>query len=683
MKQLLALATLLAACGSPKPAVIEVPKPDPIVNTPEPVARPTTPPVPVKPEPSAAESFLAECDATLAQAADQQTALYAVTGPRTVENTLETYNELQRFVNNAAEKAGLWSEVHPDGKVRDAARTCEQKVSKFVSDLFLDKRAYDAVRAVPLDKADADTKRFALFTLRDYKRSGIDLSDAKRARAKAIDEEITKTAQLFSQAIAEDTRYIEVKDPARLAGLPADWIAAHKPDANGTIKISTDYPDYIPFATYADDDELRKQLYVAFRLRGSAHNEEYLQTVLKLRMEKAKLLGFRDWADYESDDKMLRTGKRAAEFIAQVAGPTKARAKRDYDELLKELKTIDPKAKVVNDWQKGWLENKVKHKKYAVDSQEVRKYFSFDKSLAGLLAITGQIYDIQYRAVSEARPWDASVQVFDVVRGAEKLGRIYLDLHPREGKYKHAAQFPILDGVPGKQLPEGALICNFDTGLMDHGDVVTMFHEFGHLMHHVLGGKHHWVRQSGVATEADFVEAPSQMFEEWGWRYETLSKFATNAKGETIPKELVEKMRQAYKFGRGTGTAQQMLYAALSLQLHQLDPAKLDGAGQDALVKKLQAQYTPFAFVEGTKFQTSFGHLMGYSSRYYTYMWSLAIAKDMLTAFDKGGLLDTATTTKYRDAVLAGGGTKDAADLVKDFLGRPYNFKAFEKFMAE
>jgi thimet oligopeptidase len=201
-------------------------------------------------------------------------------------------------------------------------------------------------------------------------------------------------------------------------------------------------------------------------------------------------------------------------------------------------------------------------------------------------------------------------------------------------------------------------------------------------MHHVLGGHHHWVRQSGVATEADFVEAPSQMFEEWGWRYETLSRFAKRYQtGETIPKELVDKMRRAEKFGIGIQTVQQMLYAALSLELHQADPAKLD---QLAEVKRLQTKYTPFRYVEGTKFHTSFGHLVGYSSMYYTYMWSLVIAKDLLTPFDKkGSLMATDVTYRYRDKILAAGGTKDAADLVSDFLGRKYDFKAFEKYLSD
>ena len=706
----LALVVLAAACGSSKPETRPAPPPTP-TPAPAPMPAPVPPPKPaeiVAPVPTAAFEFLKDCNVQLGNAKAELDKLVAVQGTHTVDNTLETFNELSRFAGNAVERAGLWHEVHPDPKVRDAARSCEQEVMKFTSALLLDRRVYDAIKAVDVAKADAETKRFAELTLRDYKRAGVDLDEAKRERIKAIDDESTKLGQEFEKNVAEDTRAIELKDPGKLAGLPADFVGAHKPDASGTIRITTDYPDYVPFMAYAQDDDAKKQLFVKFVTRGDAHNEEVLGKILTLRMEKAKLLGFKDWADYISGDKMLKGGAAASAFVERITKLAKARSQRDYAELLKQKQTHDPKAKTVESWQKFMLEAEVKKAKYQVDSAEVRKYFVYDKVLAGLLDITSTIYDIQYKPVTNANPWHPDVQVFDVVRGDAKLGRIFLDMHPREGKYKHAAQFPIVDGVMGKQLPEGALVCNLadpktssGPALMEHGDVVVMFHEFGHLMHHVLGGKHHWARLSGVATEQDFVEAPSQMFEEWGWRYETLSRFAKHYQtGEVIPKDLVDKMRKAEKFGIGTQAVQQMFYAALALAFHQADPAKLD---QLATVKKLQARYTPFAYVDGTKFHTSFGHLVGYSSMYYTYMWSLVIAKDMLTPFDKsderrprsnaaggakvddrkGSLMATDVTYAYRDKVLAPGGTKDAADLVKDFLGRPYDFKAFEKYLSE
>jgi len=601
---------------------------------------------------------------------------------RTIEGTLVPYNELLVAASSTNALAGLMSEVHPEEAIRDAARECEQEVSRFYSDLALDREMYDALAAVDISAADAQTRRFVEHTLRDYRRAGVDKPPEVRDRLKQIDEELTRLGQIFSKNIAEDVRTVEIRDAARLAGLPPDFRAAHAPDDAGTIRITTDYPDYNPFMTYADDDELRRELYVKFRSRGDQQNEQVLQTILELRREKSSLLGFANWADYITADKMIGSGERAAEFIAKVWKLAAPRADEDYAELLRQLRTVEPKAKEVADWQKVWLENLVKKQRYEVDASEVRQYFPYQRVLAGLLEITSEIYDVSYAPVAEPA-WHASVLTYDVMRGKDKLGRIYLDMHPREGKYKHAAQFPLKDGVRGVQLPEGVLVCNFPEGqpaLMEHDDVVTMFHEFGHLMHHVFGGHQPWITQSGVATEWDFVEAPSQMFEEWAWTHETLARFARHHEtGEVIPKELVDKMRKADKFGLGTATVQQIFYAAISLAFHRADPATLD---QLAEVQRLQKHYTPFRYVPGTKFHTSFGHLVGYSAMYYTYQWSLVIAKDLLTPFERAGLMATEVTRAYRDKVLVPGGSRDAAELVRDFLGREYDFAAYERYLV-
>jgi thimet oligopeptidase len=625
----------------------------------------------------AAQAFATDCLAGLRRAQEL----------RPTVKTLEAYNELLLAASGSNALAGLMSEVHPDEAIRDTARECEQEVSRFYSDLALDRDLFDVLAAIDTTNENAGTQRFLSHTLRDYRRAGVDKPAEVRTRLKQIDEELTRLGQQFSKNIAEDVRHIEVRDPARLAGLPSDFVASHAPDAHGVIRITTDYPDYNPFMTYAADDELRRELYIKFRSRGDRQNEDVLRQILALRAEKASLLGFPNWADYITADKMIGSGEHAAAFIDKVWQLAKGRADQDYSELLRTLRAVDPAAQEVADWQKVWLENRVKMERYDVDSSVVRQYFPYERVLAGLLEITSEIFDIQYAPIESVEPWHDSVLVYDVMRRGDRLGRIYLDMHPREGKYKHAAQFPLKDGVSGVQLPEGVLVCNFPdprTGggpaLMEHDDVVTMFHEFGHLMHHVLGGHQKWVTQSGVATEWDFVEAPSQMFEEWAWSFETLSRFARHhASGEVIPKELVEKMRRADKFGLGTATVQQIFYAALSLSFHRADPAALD---QLAEVRRLQAHYTPFAYVAGTKFHASFGHLVGYSAMYYTYQWSLVIAKDLLTPFEPHGLMAKDVTFAYRDKVLVPGGSRDAADLVRDFLGREYDFAAFERYLV-
>jgi thimet oligopeptidase len=295
---------------------------------------------------------------------------------------------------------------------------------------------------------------------------------------------------------------------------------------------------------------------------------------------------------------------------------------------------------------------------------------------AGLLDVTGRLFGIEYVEVPDTPAWHEDVTSYDVLRDGERLGRIHLDLHPRTGKYGHAAQFDLVPGIKDRQLAEGVLVCNFSRSLMEHDHVVTLFHEFGHLVHNVLAGGHEWTRFSGVATEWDFVEAPSQMLEHWAWDADVLQSFATNAEGEPIPRELVEKMRAAHDFGKGLYARTQMFYAALSYRLHQDVPDDLT-----ATVRELQAKYDVFAYVPDTHFHTSFGHLEGYGSGYYTYMWSLVIAKDLFSAFDEHDMFDTEVSYRYRDAILAAGGSKDAADLVADFLGRPYGFDAFEAWL--
>ena len=268
-------------------------------------------------------------------------------------------------------------------------------------------------------------------------------------------------------------------------------------------------------------------------------------------------------------------------------------------------------------------------------------------------------------------------------------------MHPREGKYKHAAHFGIQTGVANKQLPISALICNFpgadqsvnkagqanDLGLMEHSQVETFLHEFGHLLHSLIGGHQPWSGLSGIATERDFVEAPSQLLEQWVWDYDSLQRFAINANGKAIPKSLVDKMVAARDFGVGTHIRNQMFYAALSLNYYSIAPESLD---LKQILIQLQNQYSPFDYMEDTHFFANFGHLFGYSARYYTYMWSEVIAADLFSEFEQQGLMNKTLAKRYRDQVLAPGGSQDAAKLVENFLGRPFNYQAFnEQLNAE
>jgi thimet oligopeptidase len=276
----------------------------------------------------------------------------------------------------------------------------------------------------------------------------------------------------------------------------------------------------------------------------------------------------------------------------------------------------------------------------------------------------------------DAPTWHPDVEVYDVTSDGERIGRVYLDMHPRPGKFNHAAQFPLVPGVAGRHLAEGVLVCNFSTGTLEHDDVVTFFHELGHLVHEIVGGGQRWAAFAGVATEWDFVEAPSQLLEEWAWDPDVLHGFATDADGTPIPADLVARMRAADAFGRGAWTRRQLNFAALSYGLHAAPPADLDAYTAD-----VDARFGPYTPLPDTHQSSGFGHLQEYGSAYYTYLWSLVIAKDLRTAFGDD-LMDPDVGRRYREAVLAPGGTADAADLVERFLGRPTTFDAFEQWLA-
>jgi thimet oligopeptidase len=379
---------------------------------------------------------------------------------------------------------------------------------------------------------------------------------------------------------------------------------------------------------------------------------------------------------------MVATEQNAADFIEKITTAAQAGSRRDYEELLAYKKEKeDPKAASVNAWDVAHLNRGAKIEKFGYDSQVMRPYFEYSRVLQGILDISGQMYGITYKPVTDAPVWHPEVTVYDVYDKNNRIGRIYFDMFPRENKYKHYATFNLATGKDGFKLPEYVLVCNFpratgEPGLMEYDDVITFFHEFGHLVHGIMKGNTKWA--SGD-LENDFIEAPSQMFEEWPKDPAILKTFARHYKtNEPIPAELAEKARAAADFGRALNVRTQMFYAAISLDFYNRDPQGLD---QDKLVAQLQERYTPFKFVEGTHMQTAFGHLNGYSAVYYTYMWSLVIAKDMFTEFKKNGLVNPEVAAKYRNAVLGASGTKPAADLVRDFLGRPYSFLAYADWL--
>ncbi len=598
--------------------------------------------------------------------------------PTDAETTLARWNALSVALLNASTAAGLVGQTHPEESVRRRADAAEQAVSAEASALRLDPALYAVLAAVDATGLDATTQRMLAMTLRDFRRAGVDREKSVRARLHALAERETTQAQAFERNINDDVRTVTLR-PEQLAGLPQDYVEAHPAGDDGLVTITTNYPDVLPLRAFARDASARRALLHAFDNRAWPVNDAILGELLEVRAERARLLGYASAPDYDAEIKMIGSGGAIADFIERLDAAVRPAAERDVavlrDRQLQDL----PDSEALTWADLAFYTEVVRRETYGVDAQEVRGYFEMAAVREGLLAVTGRLFGLDYTRVDVAA-WDEEVATYDVHLDGELLGRIHLDLHPRAGKFSHAAHFPLVKGIAGTQLPQSALVCNLPRGLVSHDDVVTLFHEFGHLVHAVVGGRQDWARFSGVATERDFIEAPSQMLEEWAWDATVLATFARDASGAPISANLVEKMRAAERFGRGSDIAVQVAYTALSLGIHRDVPADIT-----AYEEAVTARYLPFAALPETHKHTSFGHLgdPGYASAYYTYLWSLVISKDLFSGFDPDDLLAGSASRRYRDLVLAPGGSRPAAELVEAFLGRPTSTAAFDAWLAE
>jgi thimet oligopeptidase len=632
-----------------------------------------------------ADEFVTLQQGRIKQARAAIDSMLAVKGKRTIENTLAPFDDAYVFLDSAAQQAGLMQVVHPDDKFRAACEKVSQDVSALYTDISLNRAVYDAITAMDLKEADAETRFYVEKTLRQFRLAGVDKDEATRNKIKALNDELVVIAQEFGRNIREDKTTITVDSAAELAGLPQDFIDSHKPNKDGKIVLTIEYPDSVPVMTYAKSDDLRKRMYFAISNRAYPQNMAVLERMAAKRYELANLVGFKTWADYATADKMIKTAANASDFIDKIVAASGSRATREYEELLARKRKDVPDAKSVNRWETAYYSELLRKETYSFDSQVVRPYFQYQRVKQGVLDVAAKMFGVTFKQRKDAPVWDPLVECWEMFENGKLIGRFYLDMHRRKGKYNHAAEFTIRNGVSGRQIPEASLVCNLpgadpnEPGLMEYDDVNTFFHEFGHLLHVMFAGHRRWIGTSGLNTEWDFVEAPSQMLEEWMRDTKTLQTFAKHYKtGEPIPAALVAQMNRANEFGKGLAVRVQMALARLSLSIYDRPPTGLDTT---KLVKQVYTEYTPLPFVDGTHMQASFGHLDGYSAIYYTYMWSLVIAKDLFSKFDKNDLLAPAVARRYRKSILEQGGSKPAEQMVEDFLGRKTSFAAYQEWL--
>ena len=614
---------------------------------------------------------------------------------RSFDNTLLKLDDLYATVGSVSGPGYLMGSVHVEKAIREEGLASSKKVQNYYTDLSLDEDLYQAVLAYSKSNEASELtghkKKFLDDTMLSYKRSGFLLPAEDRKEVKTVLDRLTELGLEFDKNIrsSQDTLFLKENE---LEGL-SDNYKKERLQKDGTYAIDTSYPSYSPFMKLAESDDARRRLRFKYNNRASDVNIEVLDDIYRNRIKLVELLGYKSYAEYRTEDRMAKNPKNVWDFENDLKQKLRPKAVRDVSEMLK-IKSLRNgiKAKVIHPWEAGYYENQVKLKKYSLDSEEVKKYFEFNNVTQGLFTIYQTLFNVRFQRVENASVWHEDVQMFSIYDKTNNrlIGDFYLDMFPRANKYSHAAAFGFRSGKltdNGYRRPATALVCNFpkptefQPSLLTHDNVETYFHEFGHLVHGVLT-KSELVSYSGTSVPRDFVEAPSQMLENWVWQKESLALFAKHYEsGKVIPDALLDKMIAAKNINSGTKGLQQVYYGILDFTLNDIYDPDGDKSSTD-IVKELQNQVTLYPYQKGTHQQASFGHLNGYGAAYYGYKWSEVYAQDMFSIFRDKGILDAETGLKYRTIILEKGGTEDPLDLVKEFLGREPNSDAFLKSMG-
>lgn len=613
------------------------------------------------------EAFLADVDSRI-------DTLIAQEGERTVSNTLLPFEEIKVRIENYETQLSFFVDLHEQDAVRDASRNALQAIDGFITTrVSLNVDLYEALAAVEVSSSDVQTVRVHDNLMRDFRRSGVDKDEKTRERIAQIQDRVTQLQLAYEKNSADISEmWLEESD---LIGVPESTLASFARNDEGRVRVTTAYPEILPVMKYADNASTREQASRLFHTQ-SPENEPILKEILELRNEFSTLLGYTTYADFDVEKVMTGDTQTVKAFLEVLDRATARRYSAEFDALTEELVSDTGRTKLMP-YDSGYYAEKLKASRYNLDPKAVMEYFPFKTVLDGIHSVYEKLFGIRFEKVdaSTLNLWASDgIYVYDIYEADKILGRVYLDMHPREGKFGHGACGAIVPGVKDRQLPEVVLMCNFpkptddDPALMLFGQVNTWFHEFGHGLHQLFGSGLNWIDFSGTNTQRDFVEAPSQMLENWLGDPAVLQMIGVHYKsGEPISADMVEAIRRSEEFGSGMHVRRQLSLSRFSFEIYSRDPATLDFT---ALWSEIDTEYGLVPDLPGMHMHTRFGHIVaGYDSKYYTYMWSLAISKHLLTAFDQSNLMDPVPAKRYRDLVLAPGGSKDAADLIEDFTG--------------
>ncbi len=590
-----------------------------------------------------------------------------------IANTIDAWNRMSIGAENAIGIIDLLASVHTDKAVRDAADECLLKATEVRTEFMQREALYR--RFVAVKPSTAHARKLRRDLLEQFEDTGVALGADARGRVKTIINRLEELRQEFERNVRDNKTRLAFT-PDELRGMPKDYLDKAKRDDKGNYLLGFDYPDYIPFMANAEDEAARKRYYVAFQNRGGERNLAILNEIVRMRIEMAKLYALPSFAHYVVRRRMAEKPENVAAFLGEVKDAVRELEKREVEELraLKAETLGKPLADIaIGRWDVPYYQEKMRKSRYAVDQEALRAYFPTLPSIEWALNVASRLYGVTFREV-KVPSWHEDVRYYDVLdaRDGKFLSGIYLDLFPRDGKFKHAAAFGVRSvSKRTGRTPVSVLVTNFDRKGLTHNEVESMFHEFGHVLHGVLS-RADYIPHGGTNVMWDFVEAPSQMFQEWGIRAESIGLLKLSCRDcPVLGADQIRRLDDARKYGSGVKYSRQHLYAAFDMALAGQEPA-------DALATWVRMETeTPLGYVDGTQFPGNFGHIAGgYAAGYYGYMWSEVLALDMLSAFGSD-IMNPKVGHRFRDIILANGGQVPAQVLVKKFLGREPSSKAF------
>jgi len=588
--------------------------------------------------------------------------------------------------------------VSPSKELRDASSDADKKISEYIVEVGMREDFAKAVQRYaglgePLEGEDA---RFLDRMLRDFRRNGLTLPADKRAELMEVKKRISELAITFQKNLNEDTSSIQVPRSA-LAGLPDDFVNSlevasgqeDKAADEQEVIVTCKYPHAIPTMKQCTVEETRRKMEFAFANRCKEANTPIAEEVFALRDKAAKILGYQTWAQYILEIRMAKTPERVQAFYDDLRPKLETLADKELEVLL-ELKKADAGDKFdgkINAWDFSFYSTKLLREKYGVDEEAIKMYFPTDRVVGEVLKVYQELLGLRFETVPNAPKWHEEVSCYQVLdsESGELQGFFYLDLYPRDGKYGHAAAFPLqaggFDENGNKQYSVSAMVCNFGkaTGtspaLLRHSETVTFFHEFGHIMHGVLGHTK-YSRFAGTSVERDFVEAPSQALENWCWQKDILQRLSEHHETkDSLPNDIIDKMLKAKKVNSGLLNLRQVFFGVFDQAVHSRSEVT-----SEELYGKLRTEVTRVQHTPNTNPTANFGHLLGgYDSSYFGYLWAEVFSADIFAKFEQTGVMNRDTGMQYRKVILSRGGSDDAENYLREFLGREPNNEAFLK----